>query len=243
MYLVRHDAQAGTRWYPGGNCRLDNLQEKRWSHGWVPHLTLRQGLLPVRQLAMCLFASHFCRSSDLKCRVVPIHPTPQRFLGTVLLVSAPDHQVAGNEPHCQLWERNPTTVESEEQALPQAGQGYFLFCWWSISVAWLCKILLGPNLLIKCHRQGRNTFLSEQSRKWASFWKALKIRTLKTFEENLKICTYHDFPYFWRRAFFMGRAILMILNYDRFSSPLRCVFADEAFQLNVVQNLTRTKLT
>ena len=79
MYLVRHDAQAGTRWYPEGNCWLDNLQEKRWSHGWVPHLTLSQGLLPVRQLAMCLFASHFCRSSDLKCRVVPIHPTPKDF--------------------------------------------------------------------------------------------------------------------------------------------------------------------
>ena len=149
MYLVRHDAQAGTRWYPEGNCWLDNLQEKRWSHGWVPHLTLSQGLLPVRQLAMCLFASHFCRSSDLKCRVVPIHPTPQRFLGTVLLVSAPDHQVAGNEPHCQLWERNPTTVESEEQALPQAGQGYFLFCWWSIQFLGYAR----PIFFIICHRQ------------------------------------------------------------------------------------------
>ena len=165
-------------------------------------------------------------------RVVPIHPNPQRFLGTVLPVSAPDHQVAGNEPHCQLWERNPTTVESEEQALPQAGQGYFLFCWWSISVAWLCKILLGPNLLIKCHRQGRNTFLSEQSRKWANFWKALKIKTLKTFErksENLPISWFSLI--FEDMAFFMGTAIPMILNYDRLSSPLGCVFADEAFQL------------
>ena len=45
----------------------------------MPHLTLSQGLLPVRQLAMCLFASHFCRSSDLKCRVVPINPTPKDF--------------------------------------------------------------------------------------------------------------------------------------------------------------------
>ena len=79
MYVVRHDAQAGTRWYPEGNCRLDNLQEKRWSHGWVPHLTLSQGLLPVRQLAMCLFASHFCRSSDLKCGLSPSIPPPKDF--------------------------------------------------------------------------------------------------------------------------------------------------------------------
>ena len=120
-------------------------------------------------------------------QVVPIHPTPQRFLGTVLLVSAPDHQVAGNEPHCQLWERNPTTVESEEQALPQAGQRYFLFCWWSISVAWLCKILLGPSLLIICHRQGGNTFFV-----WAVQKMGKLLKSADSEDEN--------FENFWRKS-------------------------------------------
>ena len=177
-------------------------------------------------------------------RVVPIHPNPQRFLGTVLLVSAPDHQVAGNEPHCQLWERNPTTVESEEQALPQAGQGYFLFCWWSISVAWLCKILLGPNLLIKCHRQGRNTFLSEQSRKWTSFCKALKLKTLRTFEKYLKICPYCEFPLFLKTCLFSW-VLLFRWFWTMIGSAHRWVVFSlmKLFSCLVVQNLTRTKLT
>ena len=200
MYLVRHDAQAGTRWYPEGNCWLDNLQEKRWSHGWVPHLTLRQGLLPVRQLAMCLFASHFCRSSNLKCGLSPSIPTHKDFWEQF---SQSQHQTTKllAMSHTASFERETQLLLRVKSKLyHRQGKDTSFFADEAFQLLGCAR----PFFFIICHRQGRNTFFVEAVQKMGKLLKRAEDENLENFwrkSENLHISW---FSLFLKTCLFCG---------------------------------------
>ena len=187
---------------------------------------------------------------------VPIDPTPKDFWEHFSKVSAPDHQVAGNEqvagndqvagnePHRQLWETSSTPCWGWRASFATERAGMLSFLMIKLFSCWLCKILLWLNWLARGKAgilvSPENGHAFKKCRRWKA-WKLVFQRFwMNNLSQNLQLSIFH--PLFGRPGFYLGR---ILWQFPTMIGPaMGGVFADEALQLfSCCAKLTRRKLT